>query len=149
MSAWTGKACQSCGKKKGPKQVHMKYCWTCQRSVKEARSRTAHGQRVEDTYGISEEDYWALYEFQGGRCYICRWARGKRKRLSVDHDHKCDAGHPPREGCPECVRGLLCVFCNNLLGRFRDSIEVFERAIDYLIKPPWQRLQEMRRSNVD
>lgn len=146
MGAWTGKPCANpeCGRKKGPRQADMKFCATCQRSNKKARSQAAHGKRVESTYGISEADYWALYEYQGGRCYICRWAQGKVKRLAVDHDHRCLSGHAPDVGCRDCVRGLLCTFCNRLIGKFRDSIEAFERCIEYLTDPPWQRMQRER-----
>ncbi len=31
--------------------------------------------------------YWALYEFQGGKCYVCQVATGKKRRLAVDHEH--------------------------------------------------------------
>jgi Recombination endonuclease VII len=148
MGAWTGKACAGCGKKKGPNQANLKYCWTCGRAQKASQSKAAHGKRVEQTYGISEEDYWALYEFQGGRCAICRWAQGKKKRLAVDHDHSCLSGHAPDVGCSDCVRGLLCTFCNRLIGKFRDSVEVFQRAIAYLTTPPWKQLQELRRGKV-
>lgn len=147
-SAWTGKPCQnpSCGRKKGKRQADQKYCYSCARLQKAARSQAAHGARIEDTYGITAELYAALYEFQGGRCALCRWATGKTRRLSVDHDHKCQVGHDPKMGCPECVRGLLCRPCNNLLGVIRDSVEYLRRAIDYLLDPPFQR---MRRGAVD
>lgn len=148
MSAWAGKPCAECGKKKGPRQANQKHCWTCQRALKASRSKAAHGKRVEATYGITEQDYWDLYEFQGGRCYICRWAQGKKKRLAVDHDHKCPMPHPREVGCEQCVRGLLCTFCNRLVGKFRDSIEAFQRAIEYLTNPPWKQLQELRRQKV-
>ena len=143
MSAWTGKRCP-CGRKKSPSRRDLKYCTTCAREKRKAASKAAHGKRVEANFGITEEDYWALYEFQGGRCALCRWAQGKRKRLAVDHDHSCTAGHPPDKGCWLCTRGLLCVFCNRLLGRVRDSIDFFQRAIDYLRFPPWHRLRESR-----
>lgn len=148
MSAWTNKPCQECGKNKGLRQRDLKYCATCARAKKKAASQATHGKRVEATYGITGEDYWALYEFQGGRCYICRWAQGKSKRLTVDHDHKCTVGHDPKTGCPECVRGLLCVFCNRLLGFARDSVEFFQRCIEYLQSPPWQRLRNSRARKV-
>jgi hypothetical protein len=143
-SAWTGKPCP-CGRKKSPSRKDLKFCTTCERARKKAASKAAHGKRVEANFGITEEDYWELYEFQGGRCYICRWAQGKSKRLCVDHDHSCTAGHDPKMGCPLCVRGLLCKFCNTLIGRARDSIDFFRRCIEYLTDPPWQRLQRLRR----
>lgn len=148
-SAWTGKPCQECGKKKGPKQRDLKFCWTCGRGKKKAASAAAHGKRVEETYGITEADYWALYEFQGGRCYICRWASGKTRRLCVDHDHSCTVGHARERGCPVCVRGLLCRSCNTIIGRARDAIAFFQRAIEYLTNPPWRQLRKLRGEEVD
>ncbi len=145
MSAWTGKSCIDCDKQKGPRQKHNKRCWTCQRKVNQENARQAHGKRLEETYGITIDEYDALYEFQGGRCALCRIATGKSRRLSVDHDHKCTAGHDPKLGCQDCVRGLLCRPCNNLLGVARDSIDYLLRAIRYLKTPPFQ---EMRRRNV-
>lgn len=89
-----------------------------------------HGNRVEKIYGITAEEYWRIYEFQDGKCYICHRATGATKRLAVDHDHKTDE-----------VRGLLCGPCNQgVLGHLHSSIEALQRAIDYLQDPPAQRL---------
>lgn len=77
-------------------------------------------------YGISADEYWEIYEFQGGTCAICQRATGVRKRLSVDHCHETGA-----------VRGLLCQKCNrDVLGHLRDDIAAFERAIEYLANTP-------------
>jgi hypothetical protein len=76
-------------------------------------------------YGITSEQYKALYEAQGGVCYICQRATGKRKRLAVDHDHK--TGY---------VRGLLCSPCNNILAHLRDDLLAAYRVVEYLEKPP-------------
>lgn len=77
-------------------------------------------------YGITAAEYWAIYEFQGGKCYICQRATGTRKRLSVDHCHKTGV-----------IRGLLCSPCNrDVLGHLRDCIESLKRAIRYLRWPP-------------
>lgn len=78
-----------------------------------------------ERYGLTKEQYEALYEAQGGVCYICRRATGRRKKLAVDHDHK--TGY---------VRGLLCSPCNGMLAHARDDIEMFERAAGYLASPP-------------
>lgn len=79
------------------------------------------------TYGITAEQYWLIYEFQGGCCYICQRAKGTgHKRLSVDHCHETGL-----------VRGLCCSPCNkNVLGHARDEVAFFERAIKYLTEPP-------------
>ncbi|WP_237113499.1 endonuclease domain-containing protein, partial [Mycobacteroides abscessus] len=36
-------------------------------------------------FGLTPEDYWKLYEYQNGRCYLCQRASGRTKRLAVDH----------------------------------------------------------------
>lgn len=78
------------------------------------------------TYGITVEEYQRIYEYQGGLCYICKRATGRRKRLAVDHDH--ETGY---------VRGLLCSQCNNrVLGHLRDDPEAFERGAEYIRNPP-------------
>lgn len=89
------------------------------------RSEAAHARHILKTYGITAQEYQAIYEFQDSRCYICRFATGRYKRLAVDHCHATGV-----------VRGLLCKFCNRLLGVARDSVEFFERAAEYLRNPP-------------
>ncbi len=83
------------------------------------------------TYGLSVEDYSRLLSSQGGHCAICgndSPGRGKA-HFSVDHDSShCDG----KRGCPECVRGLLCVSCNAGLGCFRDNLGSLEAALSYL-----------------
>jgi hypothetical protein len=41
--------------------------------------------------------------------------------IVLDHDHDTDE-----------FRGWLCNDCNNALGKFRDSIDMLRRAINYL-----------------
>lgn len=55
--------------------------------------------------GVSDEQYAAMLETQGGGCAICG-ATPKTRRLHVDHDH-ADKGLR--------VRGLLCHRCNRAL----------------------------------
>ena len=126
-SQWLGKPCQRCGGNKGAKYQGRKHCGTCQYKVAKERSNNAHGRALEKRYGITRGDYWQLYEYQGGVCYICQRATGKTRRLSVDHDHETGL-----------VRGLLCRPCNNFLGHVRDSQKTLLRAVDYLITPPFQ-----------
>lgn len=101
-------------------------CATHHRVKRRQRTTATWAQRIWDTYGITEEEYWELYEHQEGYCFICRRANGKRKRLSVDHCHSTGT-----------VRGLLCTACNrNVLGHLRDDPEALDRASLYLKKPP-------------
>ena len=107
-------------------------CYTHDRFFRRQQKDRAHDLYLQKTYNITAADYWALYEFQGRKCYMCT-ATGKARRLAVDHDHSCCNGPV---SCGQCVRGLLCSQCNKLIGRFRDSPEAFEQAAMYLRNPP-------------
>ena len=104
----------------------------------------AAGRRVESTYGLTPEQYDELLDFQGGVCALCQRARGATKRLAVDHDHRqaMRDGHDPKTGCPNCVRGLVCGPCNDVLGHFRDDIAAARRLMHYLTSPPWQHMDD-------
>ena len=89
------------------------------------------------------QQYEDLKDYQGGVCYLCRWAYGKSKNLAVDHDHQramdmCDHD-PHKESCINCWRGLLCGSCNTILNRARSAIDFFKRGIEYLTHPPARR----------
>lgn len=102
-------------------------CVTHHRARRKSTSETAWARRLLATYGITPDEYWRIYEHQGGCCYICRRAKGtSAKRLSVDHDHATGF-----------VRGLLCGPCNrDVVGHLRDEPEAFERGAEYLRRPP-------------
>ncbi|APD19224.1 HNH endonuclease [Mycobacterium phage Mitti] len=120
--------------------VPGKRCVTHWRAVRKARRQRAHERHVERQFSLSPEQYQALYEAQGGRCFICQHATGKSKKLAVDHEHNrpgCD--HAPDVGCPECVRCLACTTCNRIvLGRY--SVQALARAIVALVNPPARRV---------
>lgn len=126
----SGKWCKEC-KEEGvtnrrPTPYPGPRCTTHHRTRRKALSSRAHGARVEKVYGITSEQYEALYEAQGGRCAICQRATGATKRLAVDHDHVTGF-----------VRGLLCKPCNrDVLGHLRDSVMALIRAARYLLRPP-------------
>lgn len=124
------KRCVDCRKEGITTNREAKYpgprCYTHHRLRKKQQSEARHGAHIEATYGITAEEYDAIYKAQGGVCAICRRASGKRRRLAVDHDHA--TGY---------VRGLLCKTCNrNVLGHLRDDPEALNRAIGYLNHPP-------------
>lgn len=101
-------------------------CFTHHRAFKNKRRVYNHTEHIGKTYGITGEEYQAIYEAQGGKCYICQRATGAKRKLAVDHDH--DTGY---------VRGLLCKMCNyRVLGHLRDDTESLQRAIDYINNPP-------------
>lgn len=119
------KACKDCGSTTRKLSYAGPRCGACHRAVRSSRKDAAHGAYVLKTYGITGDEYWALYEAQGGSCYICQRATGKTKKLAVDHDHA--TGH---------VRGLLCTTCNKFLGHIRDEPLAGTRINTYLRKPP-------------
>jgi len=102
-------------------------CLEHHRVVIKARKAKAHEKHVVKTYDIEPGFYARLLAYQGGTCAICKKARGVKKRLGVDHDHK-----KPTDN----VRGLLCLNCNQVIARFRDDVELFRSAIEYLQNPP-------------
>lgn len=121
-------ACSDCGKKNACGAARL--CPTCRRRHTKDSKTAAHHRNIEIRYGISGGEYDYLYERQGGKCPICLTATGKARRLAVDHDHKTDI-----------VRGLLCGSCNHrLLGGAHESVEMLQRAIDYLLDPPAPKL---------
>jgi hypothetical protein len=77
--------------------------------------------RLKHHYGITQNEYWAMFEAQQGLCAICREGCPLHEFLSVDHCHLTGR-----------VRGLLCAPCNNGLGFFRDRPELLNEAATYL-----------------
>jgi len=81
-------------------------------------------------YGMSLDDYGALWEAQDGRCAICEKRETKRLNgrltpLAVDHSHSTGI-----------VRGLLCYACNTGIGKLGEDYRILERAAEYLKSAP-------------
>ena len=124
----TEKRCSRCGEVK-PAETFAKssrardgltgHCYPC----KTADSRERN-YRIRTKYGISNGDYLAMVEAQGGRCAICGEhpdpAR-QHAKLYIDHCH--DSGK---------VRGLLCHGCNVGIGWMQDQPERLDAAAAYL-----------------
>lgn len=75
-------------------------------------------------YGITEADYQAMLQTQGGKCAICGRPPKPGKNLCVDHEHSK----------ARTIRGLLCFRCNKyLIGRYRkEHAWLFTKAAEYL-----------------
>lgn len=91
------------------------------------RSRSKES-KLQSNFGISLEEYEALFKEQGGVCKICGEPEkrtdprtGKIYALSVDHCHKTGK-----------IRGLLCMAHNKAIGLFGDSVSLLRAAISYL-----------------
>jgi hypothetical protein len=126
--------CAKCGRNRAEKfyvSPRGRVCSTCRKRRTQHASRDV---RLQEAYGITQQDYDAILAIQDGVCAICQGRR--RGNLDVDHDHALEKlGVPPRD----CVRGLLCRRCNRrLLPAATDKVANLYRAIDYLTFPPAQ-----------
>jgi hypothetical protein len=96
-------------------------------SPKKKKRQKEYGRvyRLFRKYGVTMEDYSALFEKQGGACAICRnpptALNSVSGVLNVDHDHRTGQ-----------VRGLLCRNCNTALEGFKDEVKLIDAARDYL-----------------
>lgn len=79
-------------------------------------------------YGISPDEFEALFVAQGGHCALCpRTAADQAGRgLHVDHCHVTGR-----------VRGLLCSSCNRGLGHLGDDEAGLLRALAYVRGLRW------------
>lgn len=108
--------------KKDGRQAYCKPCYNA--VIGEHKDRKYGGHRnflLHLRYGIDQAHFDRLLRQQKGKCAICQI----RKPRHVDHDHLTKA-----------IRGLLCVNCNNGLGKFEDDAVLMEAAIEYLKAPP-------------
>lgn len=117
-------------------------CTTHHNAEKRRRRLAAKQRHVTRNFDLTPEEYDALYEFQGGKCALCRVATGARKRLAVDHDHHQAMldGHAPTQGCKNCVRALVCSTCNDVLAHARSDRAFFARGYAYLTRSPMKRM---------
>ena len=112
----------------------VRQCWWCEAEFTapdlrqlycstECASLVKSLWNVSRLYGITRDDYRAVWYRQGGLCAICgQVERTARNRLlSVDHDH--DTGE---------FRGLLCSHCNRAIGLLMDDPAVIEAAARYV-----------------
>ena len=86
--------------------------------------------QLQNTYGLSVEQFDQMLADQGGLCAICgadnpQWT----KDWHVDHDHETGVN-----------RGILCHKCNLMLGLAVDNVDTLLRAVAYLKGPTTKRL---------
>lgn len=98
-----------------------------------ALCRVCHGwQERTRKYRLSREQLEALLTRQGGVCAVCGTSTtfGGKGGAHIDHDHSCCSnGDGPRRACGNCVRGVLCMHCNRLLGSLERSVGDYEAWI--------------------
>lgn len=114
----------------------QQWCKDCRKGHKYEERKVYHRERYRDNkeayrdytykrkYRISLVEYQLLLESQKGVCAICGTKScPSGKRFAVDHCHTTGK-----------VRGLLCMECNNGIGKLKDSVELLEKAMVYLKK---------------
>lgn len=80
------------------------------------------------TYGITEKEYWQIWEEQGRVCAICKRAPREGETFHIDHEHQ--------EGQAGPLRGIVCPFDNTrIIGRLK-SHQRAQALADYLLEPP-------------
>jgi alpha-amylase/alpha-mannosidase (GH57 family) len=120
-----GRSCAPCKQVKGKKWVSnnrekvLAYSKKSQDKHKDL-PRIRKNQHLKRTYGITIEEYEALFIQQGESCAIC-YNTSSATTWHLDHDHKSSK-----------VRGILCHNCNLMIGHAKDNISTLKRAMAYL-----------------
>src|SRR3954449_5700779 len=85
------------------------------------RKRAMRDLYYRRTFGITADDVDALIEKQGGKCAICGRTPKRLASWHVDHCHETGV-----------VRGVLCIDCNQGIGKFHEDPQRLRAAADYL-----------------
>jgi DNA-directed RNA polymerase subunit RPC12/RpoP len=100
--------------------------WHRHRDVGIKRMRMNHQKTTAAKHGVTVEFLRSLREQQNYLCAICGRQFDQSlisHRAVLDHDHTTDR-----------IRGYLCNGCNIAIGCFQESLEVIEKAAEYLRK---------------
>ena len=92
-----------------------------QYAARPERKRAMRDLYYRRTFGISADDFDALLAQQGGGCAICGKQPERAASLHLDHCHDTGA-----------IRGILCLSCNQGLGKFREDADLLDAAARYL-----------------
>lgn len=121
--AWTSKI----------KNLRNNICKKCKNKLQQdKRNKNPIKERLRKIkeYKITEDQYKEMFLSQDNKCAICNNSeksltnKGDRfKNLAIDHCHSTNK-----------VRGLLCINCNQALGKVKDNIEILKSMIAYLEK---------------
>lgn len=85
-------------------------------------ARAMRDKHLRKTYGITADQWDAMFERQGNVCAICGSDDpGRSRGWHTDHDHETGA-----------IRGILCHGCNVALGHAGDSADRLRAMADYL-----------------
>jgi DNA-directed RNA polymerase subunit RPC12/RpoP len=74
-------------------------------------------------YGITQSEWYRLFEAQKFKCAICEKTQPGGKGWHTDHNHKTKR-----------VRGILCTHCNLSIGRYEGDRALYKKFDQYLEK---------------
>jgi hypothetical protein len=108
------------------KDGFMSWCKGCHSKKVKANYNplVRKSRKLKYNYGITLEEYNNKLKEQGDVCAICKSdTPGGNGDFYVDHNHTTGQ-----------VRGLLCHWCNFMIGQSKESPEILSAGIDYLKK---------------
>ena len=98
-------SCRDCPTRFVPSGARQKRCLSCGKIANDKRKRAEARFRNHRRHGLSDNEFEQMCS-RG--CDVCH--QPFQNTPHIDHDHlHCDKQY----GCRECVRGILCNFCNN------------------------------------
>lgn len=94
--------------------------------VKEWQQANPHKRKSQrlKKYGITHAEFEDMMTAQGGKCAICGHQDTENRNFFPVVDHCHNSGK---------VRGLLCMNCNQGIGKFKDEPERLRRAAEYIL----------------
>ena len=98
--------------------------WPNHRQCKKCGRRAAMIRK----HGIDAAQKQLIADHQGG-CRICGHPEPSAKGWVVDHDRACCPGDA---SCPKCRRGVICQWCNSVLGNAFDRASILIAGASYL-----------------
>lgn len=126
------RTCSKC-KKNPVYRPTMSWCRKCnteaarrKRALKPDYSRE---RNLVSRYGLTLAGYEAKLKAQGGVCGSCKRVPKKDEIFHVDHDHAC-CPRDARKTCGKCIRDLLCISCNMIVGKLEKN--TFAPQVAYL-----------------
>lgn len=102
-------------------------CW------RENNPERMRENRLWHRYGLTLDQLERMWERQHGQCRFTHCRRelqwGEKGGYAVDHDHDCCPGY---KSCGQCVRGLVCKYCNSAIGYLQDNPDLMREIADYV-----------------
>lgn len=95
-------------------------------SAKEWQQANPHKRKSQrlKKYGMTHAEFSDMMTAQGGSCAICGHRDTEKRNFFPVVDHCHGSGK---------VRGLLCMNCNQGIGKFKDDPERLRRAAEYIL----------------